>query len=329
MKIFGIGLSGYIGTVVSEKLQEKGHELTGLARSEESAEVLRARGITPVMGKMGDYDVINKAAKEADAAIGLATGGFMTTMLAPGASQNYLTTVTAILDAYAGTGKAYVQTNGTGFWNGNTKENPGIILTEELDPHPLYYYAGNLPVYHAMRNSAERGVRGVLVAPAQVYGREGSYIGPVARRFKCCREHGALYTLDPTLGGVVTYVHVDDLADLFILALEKGTPGNLYFGASDTVITHEMARAVSRVAGFKGRIDLLTEAKMIELCGPIAVGDFKSRLIASGEKARRELGWQPKQPGLLEHLASLEGKVDINEIYPGKARIATANKIKL
>lgn len=329
MKIFGIGLSGYIGTVVAEKLQEKGHELIGLARSEESAELLRSRGITPVMGKMGDYDVINKAAKEADGAIGLATGGVMTNMMAPGASNNYYLTVTAILDAFEGTGKPYVQTNGTGFWNGNTKENPGIILTEELDPHPLYYYAGNLPIYRAMRASGERGVRGVLVAPAQVYGREGSYIGPVARCFDCCRKYGAMYTLDPTLGGVVTYVHVDDLADLFVLAFEKGTPGNLYFGASDTVITHEMARAVSRVAGLKGRIDLATEEKLAELCGPIVVGQFKSKLIASGEKARRELGWQPSRPGLLEELASLEGKVDINEIYPGKTRQRAAEAAKL
>lgn len=329
MKIFGIGLTGYIGTVVAEKLQAQGHVLTGLARSEESAALLRSRGIEPVMGKLGDVKTIHEAAKRADAAVGLATGGFLTTALAEGVATNYIGTTSAILDAFEGTGKPYIQVNGTGFWIGNTKESPGIVISEDIEPHPPYFYAGNLPVFRMMRGAAQRQVRSVLVAPAQVYGREGGYIGPVARRFACARKHGAVYMLPPPACGAVTYVHVDDYADLLVLALASGEAGELFFAASDTVPSFDVARAVSRVCGLRGRVEVLGEARLAELEGPIGVNDCKSTLIASGEKARRVLGWQPRQAGLLEELSSLEGKVDIHKVYPGPTREAMARSIKI
>ena len=43
MKVFLTGATGYVGSVVAEKLLEKGHAILGLARNEPSEAKLKAR----------------------------------------------------------------------------------------------------------------------------------------------------------------------------------------------------------------------------------------------------------------------------------------------
>jgi nucleoside-diphosphate-sugar epimerase len=69
VELFVIGATGYIGSRVCERLQADGHVLTGLARSEESAAQLRAAGIEPVRGALGDVGVIAEQAKAADGVV--------------------------------------------------------------------------------------------------------------------------------------------------------------------------------------------------------------------------------------------------------------------
>ncbi|MFT3817161.1 MAG: NAD-dependent epimerase/dehydratase family protein [Rubrivivax sp.] len=329
MKVFGIGLTGYIGSVVVEKLQAAGHSVCGLARSVTAARELAEAAVEPIRGTLGDVQVIGNAARAADAVLGFSTGGFLTSALAPGVADAYGNTVSCILDALQGSGKPYMQISGTGFWFGNAWANPGLVLTEDIEPQPPYFYAANLAAHHALRRSAERGVRSIVVAPGQVYGRDGGYIGPVARRFDCARKHGAMYALQPAQCGTISYVHVDDLADLIVLALDGAEAGDLFFGVTDTVGAFDLARAVSRVCGFDGRVDCLSEHQLAAVDGPIAVGDFKATLLASSVKARQVLGWKPARPGLLESLRQMEGRVDIGSVYPEKKRQAMARTVRL
>ena len=329
MKVFGIGLTGYIGSVVVEKLQAAGHTVSGLARSDTAAKELAEVGVEPIRGVLGEVEVIGKAARAADAVLGFSTGGFLTSALAPGAADSYGNTVSCILDALEGSGKPYMQISGTGFWFGNAWASPGLVLTEDIPPQPPYFYAGLLAPHDAMLKAAQRGVRSLVVAPGQVYGRDGGYIGPVARRFDCARKNGAIYALPPGQCGAISYVDVDDLADLVLLALDQGKAGEIYFGTTDTVGTFELAQAVSRVCGFKGRVDCLSEQQLAAVDGPFAPGDFKVNLLASSVKARQALGWKPFQPGVLECLRQMEGRVDIASVYPEKKRQAMARTVRL
>jgi uncharacterized protein YbjT (DUF2867 family) len=54
MKVLVTGATGYLGAVAAEALATQGHQVSGLARSERSANTLRKRGIEPVMGDFGD-----------------------------------------------------------------------------------------------------------------------------------------------------------------------------------------------------------------------------------------------------------------------------------
>ncbi|MBA4124136.1 MAG: NAD-dependent epimerase/dehydratase family protein [Acidobacteria bacterium] len=69
MKVFLTGATGYVGSVVAEKLLGKGHEVSGLARNEAAEAKLIERGITAFTGDLTDAERLKRGAKEADAVI--------------------------------------------------------------------------------------------------------------------------------------------------------------------------------------------------------------------------------------------------------------------
>ncbi|MEO7192689.1 MAG: UDP-glucose 4-epimerase GalE [Vicinamibacterales bacterium] len=93
----------------------------------------------------------------------------------------------------------------------------------------------------------------------------------------------------PTPDGtcVRDYVHVTDLADAHLLALEKletgGASGAYNLGNGNGMTVRQVLEAVGRAAG----------RAVPSTVGPRRDGD-PARLVASNELARRELGWAPR-----------------------------------
>lgn len=103
------------------------------------------------------------------------------------------------------------------------------------------------------------------------------------------RPHIEIYGTDyPTPDGtcIRDYIHIDDLADAHLLALENLKPGtelkyNLGIGRGYSV--REVIRAVEEVTGKKVPVKE----------GPRRAGD-PPVLVASSEKIQKELGWKPR-----------------------------------
>lgn len=285
MQVFLTGASGYIGSALAERLRAAGHELTGLARTQASADKLTAAGVHPVPGDFSDPESVAAGARAADAVISTATT-YNPAIDGPA--------VDAILDALAGSDKPFIYTSG--IWSyGDTG---GRVVDETSPPQPPALVAWRQVVEDRVRAGAERGIRTVVIRPAIVYGRgKGIPAGFVdsARKEGAARYVGTGENRWP-------FVHVDDLADLYLLALEKAPAGTLLLGVTGpSVAVRELAAAASRGAGADGR----TVAWPVEEARD-TLGDYADALVldqrASGKRAEELLGWRPRRSDVLEDL---------------------------
>ena len=288
MKVLLTGATGYIGSAVADALLERGHEVVGLARSDEAAQKLEAKNIRVRRGSLNDPAGVASAAREADAVIHAASTGGAD---APQADRQ---TVEAIIGALEGTNKPFIYTSGV--WvMGNTGES---VATEEsqLDPTPLV--AWRPAVEQLVLDAARRGVRSIVLRPGMVYGRGG---GSVAEFIESARKSGAARYIG-TGENRWSLVHLDDLADLYVRALEDAQAGTLLMVASGpSMRVREIAERASRAAGAGGQTVSWPLEEARGRLGPYADALVLDQQV-SGERARQLLQWTPKAPSLVEEL---------------------------
>src|SRR6202008_2259234 len=116
MRLFVTGGTGHAGSHIVPQLIAAGHDGTGLARSDASAEALSALGATVRRGDLEDLDGLKEAAADSDGVIHVAhrqdllpSGG-----MAAGAAAE-LQIMLAYGEALAGTGKPLVAAGSLGF----------------------------------------------------------------------------------------------------------------------------------------------------------------------------------------------------------------------
>lgn len=190
-------------------------------------------------------------------------------------------------------------------------EPESVPITEDAPTRPTNAYgATKLAIDHAITSYAV--AHGLAAASLRYFNVAGAYGGlgerhatethliPLVLQAAAGRRPEILvYGNDwPTPDGtcIRDYIHVRDLADAHVLALQQARPG-----------VHEIFN-LGNGTGFSVR-------EVIESCRrvtgrPIAVRDVDRRagdpavLIASSTKAMTELGWQPQHPGLDEMVAA-------------------------
>jgi uncharacterized protein YbjT (DUF2867 family) len=74
MRVFLTGATGFIGSVVIEELRTAGHDVIGLARSDEAAATLAGWGVEAHRGDVADPDGLAEAARASDGVIHCAFG---------------------------------------------------------------------------------------------------------------------------------------------------------------------------------------------------------------------------------------------------------------
>lgn len=165
MRIFVTGATGFIGSVVTEKLLAAGHRVAGLARSDAAARKLETAGATAVRGALDDGDAIARGAAAADAAIHLAMD------FSADAPRLDRIAIEAIARGL-GKGKPFVYTSGV--WvMGSTG---GHVVDEDAPLNPV-------PIV-AWRPAHEETVReagGIVIRPGMVFGRDGGFVGSLFR----------------------------------------------------------------------------------------------------------------------------------------------------
>jgi nucleoside-diphosphate-sugar epimerase len=172
------------------------------------------------------------------------------------------------------------------------------VVDETSPPNPAALVAWRQAVEDRVLQGAKRGIRSIVIRPAIVYGRGG---GIPAGFVDSARKEGAARYIGSGKNHW-PMVHLDDLADLYLLAVEKAPAGTLLLGASgESQPVREIAEAASRGAGSGGRTVATPLEEARKAMGPYADALVLDQL-ASGRKAREMLGWQPHRPDILEEM---------------------------
>jgi len=290
MRVFVTGASGFIGSALVADLLEAGHEVVGLARSDEAAEALTGAGAEVLRGAVEDLDVLRTGAAESAGVVHLAFNHDLSQHEA--AARAELGAIKAFGDVLAGSGRPLVVASG-GPIGGERDRRP---------PSPSPRVAGA----NAALALAERGVRSSLVrlSPTVHDRRKCAMVATLAR---IAREKGVSGYVDQGNSRWPS-VHRLDAAHLFRLALEKAPEGSvLHAVAEEGVRNREIAELVGRQVGVP--VASVASADAVEHFG------FLGRLLgldlpATSQITRNLLGWNPTGPGLLadlEHGEYLEG----------------------
>jgi len=298
MKSLVIGATGYIGIVVAERLLQTGRTVIGVSRSDEGAEKLRKIGVEPFNASLEEPAAIIRRISDVDEVIYIAYG-YQSEAAAIKELNDAKSHLTDILKAMFNTKKTFVLTSGTGV----IPESGDIVYAEDtpLPPTESPITLARRKLEIEVMEAGKQGFRTIVLRPPTVYGRGGSFVVPRTLLDHAIEQRESVY-VHGTENKKWSTVDVDDLADLFVLALEKAPSGSLYNTASESGVTvQSFAEAISRAAGLGGKTKPITLDESIKIFGPWGEWiTFNNQ--CSGEKARTELGWKPHRKSMLEDI---------------------------
>ncbi len=290
MQIFIVGATGYIGSAIASALLAHGHRARGSARSEEAARKLRGAGVDPVKSDVTQPETLTAAAAGADGVV------YAVQYQGNDGARVESAALRALAGALEGSNKPLVYTSGVWLY-GSTGER----VADEDAPHnptPLVVHRPQLE--RIVLDAADEGVRSVIIRPGDVYGRNG---GMPAMWVQSARETGAARFVGDGANHW-PMVHVDDLAELYVLALEKAPARSIYNAADETSFTvREMAAAASSGAGRNGAVAAWPLEEARRQLGPFADALALDSRVAS-DRARKELGWRTRSSSILDDLRS-------------------------
>lgn len=293
MKVFVTGATSYIGGSVAVKLLAAGHQVIGLVRSEEKVAKLQQLGIKPYLGSLTDYACLADAAHQADATINAAD-----------AYSPYV--VEIMLLVLQGTGKRFIHTSGSGIVGDHAAGEPSELVFHEDTPlQPVPQEAMRLATDQMVLKAAHQGVQSVVIRPSLIYGqglgvKQDSIQVPAF--INQAKKNGVVRYIGRG-ENVWSVVHIEDLAELYLLALEHAPAGSLFYAENGEEKMKTIAESVSRLFGMGGKAESWSLDEAIKEWGQdkahIALGS-NSRVRAT--KARKMLGWHPTGPAVLDDI---------------------------
>jgi nucleoside-diphosphate-sugar epimerase len=301
MRVFVAGATGALGRHLVPMLIAAGHEVTATTRTPGKLAQLREAGAEPVVVDGLDREAVIAAVRAAAPEVIVhqmtALAG-MRSLRKPDqvfAATNELRTRGTdnllAAAAQAGTRRVIAQSNDRAY-----ERSGGPVKTEE-DP-----LASRPPSPSSARSLA--AIKHVdetvpLAAPEGIVLRYGAFYGPGASELllDAVRKRQV-----PVIGGgtgISSFIEITDAAAATLAAVEGGAPGAYNVVDSDPAPVAEWLPYLAKVAGAKP--PLRVPAWLVRLlAGGFVVALMTSARGSSNEKARKELGWEPRYPSWRE-----------------------------
>jgi nucleoside-diphosphate-sugar epimerase len=289
MRLFVTGASGHIGSALIPELLQAGHQVTGLARSDESAAALKAAGADVLRGDLDDVEGLHAAAAASDGVIHLAFKHDFSNFL--GNAEADRRAVEAMGEALVGSDKPFVGTSGTlmvAFVEGR------LATEEDTLPAGPRIDAENYAIA-----LAEKGVRSSVVRLAPLVHSNLDHHGFTHHIIDCARKAGvSAYIGDGTNRWPA--LHTLDAARLYRLAVESAPAGTRLHGVADEGVPfRDIAESVGRHLNLPTKSITADDApEHFGFLAPFALLDDAT----SSKRTQKTLDWHPVQKGLLADL---------------------------
>ncbi|MEX3897087.1 NAD-dependent epimerase/dehydratase family protein [Paraburkholderia sp. BR10954] len=291
MKIFVTGASGFIGGSIAAHLARVGHQVRGLIRKPEHSAELQRLGVEPVIGTLDDRALLIAEAQAADAVINAA-------------SSDHEGAVRALIDGLAGSGKVFLHTSGSSIVGDASGGEAGEarIYHEDALPTPSADKAARVAIDQLVLDAAQRNVRSAVLCNTLIYGHgavAGSASVQLPRLVRQAQKSGVVRHVGSG-GNIWSNVHIDDVAELYRLALDKTPAGTFYFVESGEASFSDMSTAIARAMKLGAPQNWPLEDAKQEWGYEMASYGLGSNSRVRGERARRLLGWQPRRTSVIE-----------------------------
>lgn len=308
MRYFVTGATGFIGSHLVPKLIAQGHSVTCLVRNPAKAQALKQAGATLAQGDVTDKASLIEPLRGIDGVFHLA-GMYelghkyhaqMTAINVDGARNTFEAALAAGVPRIVHTSTVGVFGNTHGHCPAETYRVEKEALSSEYERTKwAAHYEVALPMI-------QRGAPIIITQPGAVTGAGDT--SPLATIFEMFLNR--LPVMFGAKSGV-TWAHVDDIADGHILAMEQGRIGEAYILAGPAMTYRESMEAFAALTGLgapkvwlpgwvagltSGLFGLLERAFKAKL--PFSAEALSTlndyTFYGSADKARRELGWQPR-----------------------------------
>jgi 2-alkyl-3-oxoalkanoate reductase len=318
MKVFVAGATGALGKQLVPMLVEQGHEVTGMTRTPVKEEQIRSMGAHPAVADALDPEAVAQAVAGAEPEAVIHELTDLTGTFARNIDKAFVTTnrlrtegTDHLLAAAKAAGARRFIAQSFAGWP--FKRVGGPVKSEEdpLDDNPPKPVSQSLAAIRHVEDTVTNaeGLDGLALRYGGFYGPGTSLaINPPGELTEMIQKRRV-----PIIGngaGIWSLVHIEDAASATAAALERGAPGVYNVVDDDPVPVGELMPELARLIGAK------PPRHLPRWVGRIAGGEAGVLMMteirgASNEKAKRELGWEPRYPswrlGFREGLEQRDG----------------------
>ena len=290
MNVFVTGAAGFIGGSIATGLVQAGHKVTGLVRSAEQADEIKALGMHAVIGTLDDSQLLAQQARAADAVINAA-------------SSDHRGAVEALLGALRGSNKVFLHTSGSSIvGDASGGKSSDVIYYEDNLPEPTVDKADRVAIDNLVLAAAQDGVNSAVICNTLIYGHS---LGvkrdsvQLPRLLKQARKSGVVRHVGSGQN-IWSNVHIEDVVALYLLALTRNVPGTFYFVESGEASFIDMTTAMAEALNLGKPQDWPLQDAEAEWGYEMANYGLGSNSRVRGKHARELLGWVPKRTSVVE-----------------------------
>ena len=300
MRVFVTGATGALGRHLVPALVAEGHEVTATTRTPAKAAGLRAAGAAPVIldGLNRDAVIAEVLAASPDVIVHEMTAlASMRNLRQPdkvftatNALRTQGTDNLLAAAAQAGTRRVIAQS----YVSANARTG-NLVKTEDdpVDTDPIPAARQTLAAIRHVEETVPR------VAPEGIVLRYGSFYGPGASDILLDTVRKRQW---PVIGGgtgIWSFIEITDAAAATLAAVSQGAPGVYNVADSDPAPSSEWLPYLAGLLGAKPPLRVPAWLGRL-LAGEFIVAQMTSARGSSNEKARKELGWEPRYPSWRE-----------------------------